>query len=184
MQSVKFSLQWTIATFGGFILSLLLIEVGEKPDIGVVQGALGGLIVALAQAFVLRERIINPWLWVFSSLGGWVLITSGGIGAVGWIVFTTQVLALRVIYGAILGAIAGFGMGLAHWLAIQQDIPLAWQWILISSVSWALGVAIGSAVGFFLHQFTQLFLGEVMGLAVTWLVVSILTGVNAYRILK
>jgi energy-converting hydrogenase Eha subunit A len=184
MQSVKFSLQWTIATFGGFILSLLLVEVGEKPDIGVVQGALGGLIVALAQAFVLRERIQNPWLWVFSSFTASVLMITVGIGAVGWIVFTTQVLALRVIYGAILGAIAGFGMGLAHCLAIREHTPLAWQWILVSSVSWALGVAIGSAVGFFLHQFTQLFLGEVMGLAVTWLVVSILTGVNAYRILK
>ncbi|ARV62101.1 hypothetical protein BZZ01_28825 [Nostocales cyanobacterium HT-58-2] len=184
MQSVRFSLQWTLATFVGFLLSLLLIEISEKPDIGVIQGALGGLVVALVQAFVLRERTINSWMWVFSSLAGWVLITSGGIGAVGWIVFTTQVLALRVMYGALLGAIAGFGMGLAHWLAIKQDTPLAWQWILVSSVSWAFGVAIGSAVGLLLHQLTQLFLGEVMGLAVTWLVVSILTGINAHRILK
>ncbi len=30
-----FTLLWTLATFGGFLLSLLLIEVGEKPDIGV-----------------------------------------------------------------------------------------------------------------------------------------------------
>jgi hypothetical protein len=37
-----FALLWTLATFSGFLLSLLLIEIGEKPDIGVLEAAIGG----------------------------------------------------------------------------------------------------------------------------------------------
>ncbi len=181
---MKFTLQWAIATFGGFLLSLLLIEIGEKPDINVLQGAVGGLLVALPQAFILRGRLKNPWLWVWSSLAGWVFVTTAGIGAVGWMVLSTQVLLLRVVYGVILGAIAGFSMGLAHWFAIQQHSPLALQWVLISSVSWALGVGIGSTVGGLLYHLTQLFLGEVVGLAVTWFVVAVFTGVYGGKIFK
>jgi hypothetical protein len=45
-------------------------------------------------------------------------------------------------------------------------------------------IPVGSAVGFVLREFTQLFLGEVIGLTITWLVVAILTGINAYKLLK
>ncbi|GAB1545101.1 hypothetical protein NUACC21_77770 [Scytonema sp. NUACC21] len=180
-QSVKFTFQWVIATFGAFLLSLLFVEIGEKSDINAVQGAVGGVVIALPQAFVLRGRI-NPWLWVWTSLAGWVFITTAGIGAVGWMVFTTQVLALRVAYGVLLGATAGFSIGLAHWFAIQEHSPLAHNWIFISSVSWALGVAIGSLIGGLLYKLTQLFLGEVVGLAVTWFVVAIVTGVSGSKI--
>ncbi|KAF3888166.1 MULTISPECIES: hypothetical protein [Nostocales] len=184
MQSEKFTLQWAIATFGGFLLSLLLIEIGEKSDINVLQGTVGGLIVALPQAFVLRTRLKNPWLWVWSSLAGWVFVTTAGIGAVGWMVLSTQVLVLRVFYGVLLGTIAGFSMGLAHWFVIQQYSPLAVQWVSISAVSWALGVGIGSAVGGILYQLTQLFLGEVVGLAVTWFVVAVFTGIYGAKIFR
>lgn len=184
MESVRFIFQWVLATFGGFLLSLLLIEIGDKPDVGVVQGAVGGVTIAFPQAFVLRQRIKNPWLWVLSSLAGWVLIAATGIGAVGWIVPTTQVLALRVFYGAILGAIAGFGIGIAQWLAIRHQVPSMWRWILVSSISWAVSVPVGSAVGMFLHRLTGLFLGEVIGLAVTWLVMAAIAGISASQIFR
>jgi hypothetical protein len=184
MRSLKFILQWTTATFGGFLLTLLLIEVGEKSDIRAVQAALGGLVIGLTQAYVLRGRIKNPWLWVWSTLAGWVFITSVGIGAVGWIVFTIPVLVLKVIYGILLGAIAGFAMGLVHWLVLREHIPVAQKWIFVCCLSWALGIAIGSIIGSILYSFNQWFLSEVIGLAVTWLIVGILTGVNADRIFR
>ncbi|MEH1962196.1 MAG: hypothetical protein V7L05_20455 [Nostoc sp.] len=175
----RFTLLWTLATFGGFLLSLLLIEVGEKPDVGVVEAAIGGSAIALPQGCLLKEPIFCI-RWILSSLLGWSIITAIGIGAVGWIVPSTQILPLKILSGVIYGALGGLGIGLAQWLAIPQ--PMAWRWIFVSSASWAVAVPLGSAVGMILHRLTQLFLGEVMGLAITWLLVGMLTGMNAQKL--
>ncbi|MBN3899845.1 MAG: hypothetical protein HWQ41_32615 [Nostoc sp. NOS(2021)] len=180
-ENTRFSLTllWTLATFSGFLLSLLFIEVGEKPDIGVVEAAIGGFAIALPQGCLLKEPIFCI-RWILSSLLGWSIITAIGIGAVGWIVPSTQILPLRILSGVIYGALGGLGIGLAQWLAIPQ--PMAWRWIFVSSASWAVAVPVGSAVGMILHRLTQLFFGEVMGLAITWLLVGILTGMNAHKL--
>ncbi|MEH2251455.1 hypothetical protein [Nostoc sp.] len=174
-----FILLWTFATCGGFLLSLLLIEVGEKPDVGVVEAAIGGLAIALPQGCLLKEPIFCI-RWILSSLLGWSIITAIGIGAVGWIVPSTQIFPLRILSGVIYGALGGFGIGLAQWLAIPQ--PMAWRWIFVSSASWAVAIPVGSVVGMILRRLTQLFFGEVMGLAISWLLVGILTGMNAHKL--
>ncbi|AFY33162.1 hypothetical protein [Calothrix sp. PCC 7507] len=179
---LSFTLQWIVATFSGFLLSLLLIEIGEKSDIGVLQAIIGGLTVAISQSLILRQPMLSL-KWVLSTILGWVVITAMGVGAVGWIVPTTQQLPTRILSGLIYGTIGGFGIGFAQWLAIYQPVPLAWRWIFITAASWAVAIPIGSAVGVILRQFTQLFLGEVVGLAITWLLVAVLTGINAYKIL-
>ena len=175
----SFTLLWTFATFGGFLLSLLLIEVGEKPDIGVVEAAIGGFAIALPQGCLLKEPVFCV-RWILSSLLGWSIITAIGIGAVGWIVPSTQIFPVRIMSGAIYGALGGLGIGLAQWLAILQ--PMAWRWIFVSSASWAVAVPVGCAVGMILRRLTQLFFGEVMGLAITWLLVGILTGMNTHKL--
>ncbi|MEH2302568.1 MAG: hypothetical protein V7K88_27205 [Nostoc sp.] len=175
----SFTLLWTFATFGGFLLSLLLIEVGEKPDIGVVEAAIGGFAIALPQGCLLKEPVFCV-RWILSSLLGWSIITAIGIGAMGWIVPSTQIFPMRILSGAIYGAFGGLGIGLAQWLAIPQ--PMAWRWIFVSSASWAVAVPVGWAVGMILRRLTQLFFGEVMGLAITWLLVGILTGMNAHKL--
>ncbi len=174
------TLLWTLATFSGFLLSLLLIEVGEKPDIGVLEAAIGGFAIALPQGCLLKQPIFCI-RWILSSLLGWSIITAIGIGAVGWIVPSTQILPLRILSGAVYGALGGFGIGLTQSLAIPQPV-VAWRWIFVSAVSWAIAVPVGSVVGMILHRLTQLFLGEVMGLAITWLLVGILTGMNAHKL--
>ncbi|MBD2562869.1 MULTISPECIES: hypothetical protein [Nostoc] len=175
----SFTLLWTFATFGGFLLSLLLIEVGEKPDIGVVEAAIGGFAIALPQGCLLKEPIFCI-RWILSSLLGWSIITAIGIGAVGWIVPSTQILPVRILSGTIYGALGGLGIGLAQSLAIPQPMP--WRWIFASSASWAVAVPVGSVVGMILRHLMQLFFGEVMGLAITWLLVGILTGMNAHKL--
>ncbi|MCC5651275.1 hypothetical protein LC609_15815 [Nostoc sp. XA013] len=174
-----FTSLWTFATFGGFLLSLLFIEVGEKPDIGVVEVAIGSIAIALPQGCLLKEPVYCI-RWILSSLLGWSIITALGIGAVGWIVPSTQILPLRILSGAIYGALGGLGIGLAQWLAIPQ--PVAWRWIFVSSASWAVALPVGSAFGMILRHLTQLFFGEVMGLGITWLLVGILTGMNAHKL--
>lgn len=180
---LSFLWRWTLATISGFLLSLLVIEIGEKPDVTWFGAAMGGLAIALSQSVILRRPIFS-WRWVLSSLLGWAIITATGIGAVGWIVPTTPFLPLRLLSGAFDGAIGGFVIGFCQWLAIYPQNHSAWPWILISAASWSVAIPVGSTVGFILHYFTQLFLGEVVGLAITWLVVAILTGINAYKLLK
>jgi hypothetical protein len=180
---LKFVSLWTVATFGGFLGSLFWIEIGERPDIGVAQAAVGGIAIALPQSLILKQTIFAG-KWIVLTVAAWVLITAMGLGAVGWIVPDTKVLYLRFYFGVIYGAVGGFSIGIAQWLAIRQPASWAWQWILASAVSWAIAVPIGSVVGMILHQLTQLFLAEIAGLAVTWFVVAILTGINAYRLLK
>ncbi|QSJ14237.1 hypothetical protein JYQ62_20110 [Nostoc sp. UHCC 0702] len=176
----KFTLLWIAATFGGFLVSLLLIEVGEKPDIGVAQATFGGLAIALPQSLIFRQTVFSV-KWILLTAIAWAVITAIGVGAVGWMIPTTQFIRPRLIFGAIYGAIGGLGIGVAQSLAIRQPVS-CWLWIVVSSASWAVAIPLGSAVGIILHRSTHLFLGEVAGLGVTWLVVAILTGVNADKL--
>ncbi|MBH8556380.1 hypothetical protein I8751_29450 [Nostocaceae cyanobacterium CENA357] len=180
---LRFTLLWVVATCGGFLLSLCLIEIGEKPDMGVAQAFLGGLAIALPQSLILRHTI-SAVKWILSTLLAWIAISAMGMGAIGWVIPSTQFLPSRILSGAIHVSIGGFGIGFAQWLAIRQPFPWAWQWILVSSASWAIAIPVGSIVGSILHDLTRLFLGEVVGLAITWLVVAILTGINAYRLFQ
>jgi len=178
----SFTLQWAITTVGSFLMSLCWIEVGEKPDVGVIQASLGGLAIAFGQSLIIRHHILFE-RWVLSTLLAWATITAMGVGAVGWIVPSTSIFPLRLLWGAIIGTVGGFVIGLAQWTAIRKSVALSWQWIFISAVSWAIAVPIGSTVGIVLLRLTRLFLGEVAGLTITWIVVAILTGINAFRLL-
>lgn len=179
---LRFTLQWIVATLGGFLLSLFWIEVGEKPDVGVLDAAIGGVAIACCQSLTLQKPIV-ALKWVLSSLCAWVAITATGIGALGWAVPTTQMLSLRILYGLIYGIISGFGIGFAQWFAIYQSVPLAWRWIFISAAGWAIAIPVGSVLGCLLRQYTQVFWSEILGLAITWLLVAAITGANAYKIL-
>ena len=175
-----FTLLWTVTTFSGFLFSLLFIEIGEKADVGILQAAIGSLAIALPQSLILRIRIFSK-MWVLSTVLGWIVITAISVGAIGWIVSTSQFLPFRVVYGSISAAIGGFAIGFFQWLAISKSVPLAWRWIFISSLSWAIAVPVGSMIGMFLHSISHLFFGEIVGLAITWLLVAIITGINAYK---
>ena len=176
-----FTLLWTVTTVSSFLLSLLFIEIGEKADVGILQAAIGSLAIAFPQSLILRQRIFSL-MWVLSTVFAWIIITAISVGAMGWIVSTSQFLPFRVVYGSIYAAIGGFAIGFFQWLAISKSVPSAWRWILISSVSWAIAVPVGSIIGMFLYRLSGVFLGEVVGLAITWLLLAILTGINAYKV--
>ncbi|AFZ58108.1 hypothetical protein H6G54_15705 [Anabaena cylindrica FACHB-243] len=180
----SFTFLWTFATLIGFLLSLFLIEIGEKEYIGVMEATIGGLAIALPQSYILKQKIF-PLGWILSTLLGWALIVAIGIGAVGWCVPSTELLPMRIFLGIISGGTGGFVIGLTQWwLAIPQSVPWTWCWMFVSSASWAVAVPLGSILGLSLRRFTRLFFGEVVGLVLTWLVVGILTGISAYKLFK
>lgn len=181
---LTFTFLWSFTTLGSFLLSLFVIEIGEKPDVELLEAAIGGLAIAIPQSYLLRKTIL-PLSWIISTLLGWVIITAIGVGAVGWFVLSTEFLYFRIFFGMISGGIGGLVIGMAQWwLAIPSSLPWGWCWMFLSSVSWALSLSIGSAIGVISKHFTQLFLSEIAGLAITWLLVGILTGTGAYRFLR
>lgn len=175
----SFTLQWAIATFSGFLLSLLFIEIGEKPDVGILQAFIGSLAIASAQMLILKHTGFAV-RWFFFTVSAWMAIPLMGVGVLGWYVPTTQFFPSRILDSAFYGVLGGLVLGIAQWLAIYQYIPFAWRWIFMSGVSWAIALSIGSAIGMILHQISEIFLGEVIGLAIAWLAVAILTGMNMY----
>ncbi|NEO97877.1 MAG: hypothetical protein F6K58_04045 [Symploca sp. SIO2E9] len=176
--------QWVLVTLASFLVSLLLIEIGERPDIGTLQGVIGGSLIGLGQSLVLWQRISKAWWWVLANIISWGLIGSSSLGAIGWIAPRTDQINLRLVYGVVDGLQIGVVLGVAQWLVFRKQISKAWRWILASSWCWSIGLACGWSVGGFLHQLTRLFLGEVFGLAVVWLAVSIMTGAALISLLQ
>lgn len=179
---LQFTLIWTFATVGAFLVSLMFIEIGEIPDVGILQAAVGSFIIAFAQAFVLRYRVLPGW-WMVSIPVAWVVITVIGIGAIGWVVPSTDIFLFRISKSLIQGTLGGIAIGFAQWLAIRKRHTCSYLWIQVNCVVWAVAMPVGSVIGMFLHQITQIFFSEILGLAVTWLLVAFFTGFHAYRLL-
>ncbi len=174
--------RWLIATFGGFLTSLFWIEIGERHDMSIIEGIIGGIAIATPQSIILKQYISQSRWWVFVTVLTWSLIELSGLGAVGWFVPQTLQPFLRLFYGIINGAEIGLALGIAQSFILKRQIPHAQKWIWISMISWAIGLGVGWAIGGVLRQFTRLFISDVVGLAVTWLIVGAMTGYGLMRL--
>lgn len=179
-----FWLRWASATLIGFLASLLWVEIGERPELGAIEGTLGGGAIGLAQGLVL-----SPWLplggrWAFVNSVSWGLMAGSGFGAMGWVVPQTEVLEMRLLFGAIWGWVGGFWLGLWQWLVLRQRLPGTWRWLAAVPLSWSVGLPLGWGIGSHLRSASHLFLGEVVGLAVTWAVVGAIEGIALKRLLR
>ncbi|MGK7875964.1 MAG: hypothetical protein AB4426_22505 [Xenococcaceae cyanobacterium] len=179
-----FWLQWALVTFFGFLVSLFLVEVGERPDLDPMEGAIGGAVIGLAQSLVLSQRISQAWWWILASLVSWGLMTGSGFGAIGWFAPGTEILSIRLLCGAVFGAICGLWLGVGQWLVLRKEVPASWRWIVTTAVCWSIGLSLGWTVGGVLHLLTRFFLGEVVGLALTWVIVGAMTGVALIGLLQ
>lgn len=175
--------RWVLLTLVGFLVSLLFVEIGVRPYVGLWQGAMGGAIVGLAQWFAIAEYVSRDRWWMVASIFCWGLIGASGLGAVGWIAPRSSVLPVRAIAGIVNGAAIGFCLGLGQWFVLQP-IPKANWWIFLSTVAWAIGLSCGWVVGGILYAIAHLFLCEAIGLAVAWIVVAGITGLALVRLLR
>lgn len=82
------------------------------------------------------------------------------------------------------GALVGTLLGLGQWLVFKQQVNGSSWWILASAVSWAIALGVGWTVGGVLRQSTHLFFSEVVGLAVTWIIVAAMTGISLIWLLR
>ncbi len=172
-----FWLQWILVTLVGFLVSLCLIEIDVRPHIKATEGAIGGAIIGLAQGLILEQRSKNiaPW-WALMSTVSWCLIGASNFGAIGWMAPRTIHLEPRIIFGLLNGLQIGALLGIGQWLVLRQKCKKAGVWIPIVATSWAVGLVLGWGVGGILRQATRLFLSELVGLAVAWVVSSAIAG--------
>lgn len=178
-----FICQWTFSTLVGFLVSLIWIEIGERPDLGSLDGAIGGFIISLAQWFILKDHIPHPWRWIFVNVLTWTIIGFTNIGVLGWVAPRTLNLTTRIVYGVIEGIKMGTCLGLGQWWVLRTEVFKPWRWIIASLLSWGVALPIGWMVGGILRQTTGFFLGDVIGLAVAWTIIGLMTGVALVRLL-
>ncbi len=177
-------LVWTVATLVGFLVSLFWVEIGERPDLGTLQGILGGAAIGLAQALILGRWLPHAWLWMLATLIAWGLMAGSGVGAMGWVAPRTELLSVRLMSGAIFGAMSGMWLGVWQWLVLKQCLSQAGWWIGISTLGWSLALATGWGLGGMLRSRSHLFLAEAIGLSATWLVVGMATGIGMGCLLR
>lgn len=180
VQSAKmvriFWFQWVLVTILGFLISLCLVEINVRPNVGAMSGAIGGAVIGLAQGMLLKPRVSIVG-WVLASLVSWSLIGSSNLGAIGWVAPRTLNLGIRATFGVLDGSLVGALIGVGQWFILRQQVKKAWMWILTSALGWGVGLAIGWSVGGILRLKSHLFLSELVGLTLAWVVVAAITGV-------
>ena len=180
----NFTWQWFLVTCIGFLISLLLLEIGEKPDLTWRDGMMGGTLIGCAQALVLCGSFRRSWRWILACALSWALMASVGLGVVGWFAPRTQLLPLRLFYGAIWGTLAGAILGAGQAIVLKPNVYFSERWIPFSMGCWGVALALGWAVGGILYSYTHVFLSDVIGLTVTWMIVAITTGRKLIELLK
>ncbi len=178
-----FSIAWIAATVLGFVVSLTVVVVGERSNLGLWQGLLGGGIIGLFQGLVLMGYGLRSGWWIVANALAWGVAGASSIGVVGWFAPAgLSLLSTRLVYGAFDGLKIGVMTGFAQWFAIRQSVPrFSTWWIVWNTVAWMIGLAAGWAIAGELRQVTNLFASEVFGLVVTWLIVGLMSGIVLSR---
>ena len=179
-------LGWTGLTWLAFVGSLLFVEVGERSDLSLLEGVLGGGLIGLAQWQTLRFAFKHGsqvyWKrshrWLAASVLGCGGLTLFHVGALGWMAPGTQNLFYRSLFGVLYGGYVGAGLGVAQWLAIRQQVSQAWRWVPLSSGIWAMAIALGWLIGGCLRAVSHLLISEVVGLMVAWGAIAALSGIG------
>lgn len=168
---------WTGLTWLAFALSLFVVEVGERGDVSLLEGLIGGSLIGFAQWLIIGRHIKRAHQWIAVSALCWGALGLLHIGAVGWIAPDTMNLMVRVLFGLFYGFYVGLVLGVGQWWVMRRSIVSAWRWILLSAGIWAVAIAFGWLLGGVLRLASNLFVSEVIGLAAAWGIIAALSGV-------
>ncbi|MGC1306777.1 MAG: hypothetical protein WA885_06080 [Phormidesmis sp.] len=184
LDSIALWLEWTGLTWLAFWVSLLFIEVGEKGDISLVDGLVGGGLIGLSQWQVLKAYVRRAHYWIVASTLSWGAFALLHIGAIGWMAPGSPNLAVRGVLGVVYGGYVGLLLGLGQWMVIRQQVVRAWRWIPLNAGVWAVAIALGWLVGGGLRMASNLFVSEVVGLVVSWGAIAALSGIGMVTMLS
>ncbi len=183
IEALKLWCTWSGLTWLAFGVSLLFIEVGERKELSVVDGLIGGALVGLAQWLALKSHIRNAHQWILVSALSWGALALFQLGAIGWMAPETPILWIRAVMGLFYGAYVGAGLGAGQWWVIKKQVDQAWRWIPLMSGIWAIAIAIGWTIGGELRIVSHLFVSEVVGLGLAWGAIATLSGLAIVKML-
>lgn len=184
IEALKLWGTWSGLTWMAFWGSLLFIEVGERKELSVVDGLIGGALIGLAQGWALRSHIRHVLhQWILVSALSWGALALFQLGAIGWMAPETPSLWIRAVMGLFYGAYVGAGLGAGQWWVIKKQVARAWRWIPLTSGIWAIAIALGWTVGGELRIVSNLFVSEVVGLGLAWGAIATLSGLAIVRML-
>ena len=126
----------------------------EAGYLGVV---VGGILIGVLQALVLRRHLARAAWWVLASLGA--------VAVVGVVVFGGGLVSAEVGW---FGGVSVFGtvVGLLQWLVLRRQIPRSGWWVLASTVGWVVGLPLGDLNG---PPGLGAAYGAITGAALVWL---------------
>lgn len=182
--ALRLWMSWTGLTWLAFVSSLLLVEVGERSDVSLVEGTIGGVLVGLAQWLALRGHLPNAARWMVATVVSWGALTLFHIGALGWMAPGTPNLFFRGVLGVLYGGYVGAGLGVGQWLALRSQVEEAWRWVPLNAGIWAVAIALGWLIGGGLRLASNLFVSEVIGLMVAWAAIAVLSGIGIAGLLS
>jgi hypothetical protein len=130
-----FLIAWVCACTAGWTMGWLMGALfgGTNP---VALNVISGLIIGVAQWYVLQDKIRESGWWVLAT-------ASSGIG--GGFAFSmlgqTGFTMIGIIFANVMG---GLFAGIAQWLILQRQVHGAGYWVVISIVAWVLGGTVGN----------------------------------------
>ncbi len=144
-----FLLRWLVATTLGFSGGIAIASGLPGMSADLEQGLIvSGLLGAMTQAWVLKDYIAKSYWWIPFTMVGF-LLGSGlsvvalfgsmflGIGIIG---MASPGIAIPGIFGmAIAVALFGTGVGLVQWLLLGLHCSKSGGWVLVNTISWAVG---------------------------------------------
>ena len=164
---INFLLSWVLATITGvmiggligfiigFATEFMVGAIAKNVTIGYVSGGaifglITGILVGAAQSLVLHQHDYKYKWWMLVTILGFtiegILSVVTGYGAKGEMII-----------------IPSFAVGIFQWLVLLQHVRRAYWWVLVSSVSGAVGIGIYKGIQHFLGNAYNIF-GGILGL--------------------
>jgi hypothetical protein len=137
-----------------------------------VEIALGGLLISFGQWMILRTKRTGTW--------GWIPATAIGL-PVGFFVgfwinefLPGSLIANKWIQTYVMASVAGIFAGTLQWIALQRKLKNSLKWILVSTLSWGIGITITGFIfetylsnidlGYLFAPILGMFIGIIVGI--------------------
>ncbi len=153
----SFWLLWMLATsissVIGFAVGGILVQFFDNREFALSLLAfltVWGLVIGVGQWMILRTKLTKAWGWIPATAIG----LPSGLFFGYWVIYNLLGPSFRneneMLPAFLTSTIAGITTGTLQWFVLRGTIKKSLRWILVSTISWGLGIAALSFIGDFL----------------------------------